>query len=99
MVTPDSLDIARQVDGDGSPFGPVVDFENHIFDSLADAILIVNADTTISRANPAALKLTGFAENELVGRQVDQLTANKRLVKRFFERVTSAKDLSGRFEI
>jgi len=68
-----------------------------IFDSLADAIVVVDADKTIVRVNPAALRLTGFTMDELVGRPVDKLTANKRLVSKFFSRAF-ANNVSGRFE-
>ena len=53
-------------------------FDESIFNSLTDAIVVVNTDMCIERVNPAALKLTGFGRSDLIGRPAAELTTNKR---------------------
>ena len=40
-------------------------FDESIFNSLTDAIVVVNTDMCIERVNPAALKLTGFGRGDI----------------------------------
>src|SRR5262249_23739297 len=72
-------------------------FDQGIFNSLGDAVVVVDRDATIVRVNLAALKLTGYAESELLGRPVARLTANKRLVSKLFKKAFG-DGVSGRFE-
>lgn len=44
-----------------------------IIDNVADAILMVASDGTVLQANPAAARLFGYEENELVGSTLQQL--------------------------
>ena len=73
-------------------------FDESIFNSLTDAIVVVNADLCIERVNRAALKLTGFVDNDLVGRSAADFTTNKRLAEKFLFRTVTGNDLTGRFE-
>jgi diguanylate cyclase (GGDEF)-like protein/PAS domain S-box-containing protein len=73
-------------------------FDESIFNSLTDAIVVVNTEMTIERLNPAALKLTGFVENDLIGRSVTELTANKRIAEKFLSRTINGTEVAGRFE-
>jgi diguanylate cyclase (GGDEF)-like protein/PAS domain S-box-containing protein len=73
-------------------------FDESIFNSLTDAIVVVNTDLFIERVNRAALKLTGFADNDLIGRSAAELTTNKRLAEKFLYRTVRGNDISGRFE-
>ncbi|HYJ90550.1 MAG TPA: PAS domain S-box protein, partial [Pyrinomonadaceae bacterium] len=76
----------------------VPSFDESIFNSLTDAIVVVGSDMVIERLNPAALKLTGFEENDLIGRPVSVLTANKRVAEKFLGRAFAGGTLSGRLE-
>src|SRR6476659_9756412 len=73
-------------------------FDESIFNSLADAIVVVNSDLLIERVNRAALKLTGFNEFDLLGRSAAELTANKRLAEKFLNRAVTGSEISGRYE-
>ncbi len=53
-------------------------FGDDIFDSIADALIVIDADMTISRVNRAALELTGFGEEELSGQPIEFLSKNER---------------------
>jgi diguanylate cyclase (GGDEF)-like protein/PAS domain S-box-containing protein len=52
----------------------------------------------VSRVNPAAVDLTGFSKNELIGSSIGELTTNKRLVAKLFEKAASRDGVLGRFE-
>ena len=73
-------------------------FDESIFNSLADAIVVVNSDLLIERVNLAALKLAGFNEIDLIGRSAAELTANKRLAEKFLNRTATGNEISGRYE-
>ena len=73
-------------------------FDEGVFNSLTDAIVVVGTDMRIERMNPAALKLTGFDENDLVGRSVVELTENKRLAEKFMGRAFAGEYPAGRLE-
>ena len=73
-------------------------FDESIFNSLTDAIVVVNTDLCIERVNRAALKLTGFTDIDMVGRSAAELTTNKRLAEKFLFRTVTGNDLAGRFE-
>lgn len=73
-------------------------FDASIFNSLTDAIVVVDVDMAIERVNPAALKLTGFSEDDLVGRSIADLTTNKRSIDKLFSRLRESDTDSGRFE-
>jgi PAS domain S-box-containing protein len=70
-----------------------------IFNSVNDAILVINPDATIDRVNPATLELTGFSEDELIGRSVEVLTRNKRLFEKIFANTLKINGLSNRLEM
>jgi len=53
-------------------------FGDDIFNSIADALIVIDADMTISRVNQAALELTGFGEEELNGQPIEFLSKNRR---------------------
>jgi diguanylate cyclase (GGDEF)-like protein/PAS domain S-box-containing protein len=57
-----------------------------IFNSIKDAVLIVGADATIERVNPATLELTGYVEEELLGQPLELLCKKKRLFGKIFAR-------------
>src|SRR5690242_10651582 len=73
-------------------------FDEGVFNSLTDAIVVVATDLRIERMNPAALKLTGFEEHDLVGRSVVELTENKRLAEKFMGRAFAGDYPAGRLE-
>ncbi|MBP7376360.1 MAG: EAL domain-containing protein [Pyrinomonadaceae bacterium] len=72
---------------------------DNIFNSISDAILVLDADARIERINPATLELTGFSEAELVGRSVEILTRNRRFFEKMFERSLHKSALGNRFEM
>jgi diguanylate cyclase (GGDEF)-like protein/PAS domain S-box-containing protein len=68
-----------------------------IFNSIGDAILVVGHDATIVRINPATLELTGFSEDELIGKPIEVLSRNSgvfdKILRRMIERNSFAKRL------
>ena len=70
-----------------------------IFNSITDAILVLDAEARIERVNPATLELTGFAEDELVGHSVEILTRNRRFFEKMFARSLHKSALGNRFEM
>jgi len=73
-------------------------FDEGVFNSLTDAVVVIRTDMLIERLNPAALQLTEFEESELVGRSVLELTANRRLAEKFLGRAVTGDKPSGRLE-
>lgn len=72
---------------------------DNIFNSITDAILVINAEARIERINPATLELTGFSEDELVGQSVEKLTRNRRFFEKMFARSLHKSALGNRFEM
>lgn len=70
-----------------------------IFNSINDAILVINRDATISRVNPATQQLTGFSAVDLVGNSVSVIARNEHLFERIFVETLSGKGKGGRFEM
>lgn len=70
-----------------------------IFNSINDAILVVDRSGRIERVNPATLELTGFSQNELVGRGVDVLVRNRRFFQRVFAQTLGNRKLGNRLEM
>lgn len=52
-------------------------YAENIMDSMVDFVVVVNMDLTIRRVNPATLKLNGYREDELIGKSVNMLTADR----------------------
>ena len=73
----------------------VQSFGDSILRAIRDAVLVVNTDTTIERVNPATLQMTGYTEDELIGRPLDVLSRNKRLFGKILAR-TITSDGGGR---
>ena len=69
----ETFELLSNVSGDA----PAPSFEARVFNSLADAVVVVNTDSTIARVNPAALRLTGFREQELVSRSIEDLSPKR----------------------
>ena len=72
--------------------------EDEIFRLIGDAVIVVNADATIGRINPAALEMTGYEEHELAGKSVEVLSRNKRLFEKLFEKKFKTNESRGRVE-
>lgn len=45
-------------------------YVEHIFGSMADALIVIDANATILKVNPATLRLLGYTEAELVGQSI-----------------------------
>ena len=73
-------------------------FDEGVFNSLTDAVVVVGVDMRIERMNPAALRLTGFEENDLIGRSLIELTENQRLAGKFLTRALAGEPVTGRLE-
>lgn len=52
-------------------------FSENVMDSMVDFVLVSDMDLTIRRVNPATIKLSGYAEEELVGKSVNMLLADR----------------------
>lgn len=73
-------------------------FDESIFNSLTDAIIVIDTNAVIERVNPATLILSGFEEGELIGHSVADLTANRRVTEKFLARTIHGDRNFGRFE-
>ena len=69
-----------------------------IFNSIGDAIIVTDRDAVIVKVNPAALRLTGFDECELVGKPIDILSRNKNSFSRIFTRTFKNSNFSNRIQ-
>lgn len=69
-----------------------------IFDSINDAILVIDKNAVICRANPATLELTGFEEEDLIGQPIAMLARNRRAFARIFERAVRTHGRGRRLE-
>lgn len=52
-------------------------FTNNIMNSMVDFLVVVDMDLNITLVNPAALKLNGYKEHELIGKSVNVLLADQ----------------------
>lgn len=52
-------------------------YTENIMDSMVDFVVVVDMDLTIRRVNPATLKLNGYSEDELIGKSVNMLMADR----------------------
>lgn len=69
-----------------------------IFNSIGDAILVINADATIERVNPATLEQTGYSEEELIGQPIGILSKTPRFFARIFDKSLHRGVLARRIE-
>lgn len=69
-----------------------------IFNSIRDAILVLNRDGTIERVNPATVSQTGYAEHELVGKPVSILSGGRKYFAKIFDRALARDILAERIE-
>lgn len=98
--------VTEEVDGppellpfDGFGMTTMRNLGDSIFNSINDAILVIDRNAVIDRVNPATLELTGFRFSELVGKPVSVLTRNRRLFKRIFSETLAGNRLKNRFEM
>ena len=70
-------------------------YVDKILESIIDPLLVVEPDATIRIANPAALKLSGYAADELIDRSLSALFADELSNRRALERVARDGRLSG----
>ncbi|MCU1289673.1 MAG: diguanylate cyclase/phosphodiesterase with and sensor(s) [Acidobacteria bacterium] len=61
-------------------------FEDDIFNSLVDSVVIINTEMVIKLVNQATLRLTGFSEEELIGKPIEILSKNKKLYNKIINR-------------
>jgi PAS domain S-box-containing protein len=52
---------------------PTAQFLNSILENLADCLLIIHADASISKVNKATVELLGYGESELIGKNFGEL--------------------------
>lgn len=69
-----------------------------IFNSISDAILVVDLNAVIVRVNPATIALTGFSEDELIGQSIDLLARNRRVFTKVLARTFNKNNYSKRIE-
>ncbi len=56
-------------------------FTENVIDSMLDFLVVLDMDFNIVRVNPAALKLNGYEEHELLGQSVNILLTDKPFTK------------------
>lgn len=57
-------------------------FLNDIFESLSDMLIVLDKDMYISRVNRLVVETTGYQESELIGKHIDILFPDKRIMLR-----------------
>lgn len=82
-----------------SPGDPTRSLRDDIFDSITDAILVLDADARIERVNRSTVQLTGFSEEELVGHSVEKLTRTRRFFEKLFAKSLHSSVGGNRFEM
>lgn len=66
-----------QLEQSRSELAAAKSYTENIMDSMVDFVVVVNMDLTIKRVNPATLKLNGYREDELIGKSVNMLMADR----------------------
>lgn len=69
-----------------------------IFNSIRDAILIIDSNAMIERVNPATLEQTGYSESELIGMPINILTRKSSFFEKVFQRSLEREILTKRLE-
>ncbi len=77
---------------------PLQSLGDSIFNSISDAVLVIDDEARIVRVNPATLELTGYNEDELVGQPVGILARNEKVFKKIFARLFQKSGNSKRLE-
>src|SRR5258708_40343020 len=67
-----------------------------VFNSMRDAIVVIDTDATIAQINPATLQMTGYLREELIGQPVEILSKNKKLFSKIFARSLQNDSLARR---
>lgn len=99
---PDPVDSASQPEtGNGISCDSIghLPLGDSIFNSINDAILVIDRSGRIERVNPATLELTGFSASDLIGAKIDVLIRNPRLFNRIFSQTLSGRRLANRLEM
>ncbi|QYO65627.1 diguanylate cyclase domain-containing protein [Leptolyngbya sp. 7M] len=99
-VVPDSVPIPSRnlhvsetvSDSASHSFGEIV------FNAIRDAILVIRADATIERVNPATSKQTGYLEEELIGKPISLISKNRKFFAKIFERTLKRNLTAERLE-
>ncbi len=71
---------------------------DNIFYSVPDALVVIEQDMTIGFVNQATLDLTGFDEDDLIGRPIGFLSKNNRFSGRLFGKLLKGKRVLGGIE-
>ena len=77
---------------------PLLSLGDSIFNSISDAVLVIDPDTRITRVNPAALELTGYSREELIGKPVGILARSEKVFQKLFARLFQKSGNTKRLE-
>jgi PAS domain S-box-containing protein len=64
--------------------------ERALFDNSSDIICVLNGDLNIEKINPACLPILGYKPDELIGKNLSQLTADSLTSEHFSNRTSEA---------
>lgn len=70
-----------------------------IFNSINDAVLVIDPQARIELVNPATVELTGFSKAELIGSSVEMLMRSRHFFEKFFARSMHNSTVGKRFEM
>lgn len=72
--------------------------DESIINSVREAILVVNPDSTITRVNAATVELTGYDQRELLGQSLAILSSGRESLSTVVDRFLHREDGFGRLE-
>ena len=70
-----------------------------IFNSINDAVLVIDSRARIELVNPATVELTGFSNGELIGSSVEMLMRSRHFFEKIFARSMHNSTVGKRFEM
>lgn len=72
------------------------DYVENILASMADALIVVDAESNISRINQASMELLGVTEEELLGQNIDHVMPDREFLKQLYSELQQAGQFRNR---
>ena len=70
-------------------------YDENIIGSIEDGMIVLDKDGRIEKVNNAAMKMTGFEEKELIGKNVDDFINNGKAIAKLFKNQSAKLKLTG----